>query len=227
VRLEDFRALVDRLAAEVPGEYLDGIVGIEVSPRTVPDPIRAGVYTMGECIPVDIGGESVTSRVVLYHGSFQALAAERSGLDWRDEAWETLLHEMRHHVEWRAQAGQLEAYDWAAEQNYRRADGEPFDPLFYLSGERVDEGVFRVEDDVFWDIRARRPPSEVEIPWHGGRYVVEVPAQPLPLFLALDGLAPPPVGDAVVVVRHRPGLMDLFRRTVPPGSLRARARRVE
>ncbi len=226
MQLRDFQELVDRLAKDVPRPYLDGIVGIEVSPKTVPDPVRAGVYTLGECIPVETGGETVPSRVVLYHGSFQALAQERSGFDWREEAWETLLHELRHHLEWRANATGLEAYDWAAEQNFRRSDGESFDPLFHLSGERLDEGVYRVEDDVFWDVVVRRPPPEIEIPWHGRRYRVAVPREAPPLYLAVAGLEPEPAGQVVVVVRRKPRVRDLFRRPGPPRAHRVVARRV-
>ncbi|HWP37325.1 MAG TPA: metallopeptidase family protein [Gemmatimonadales bacterium] len=227
MQLRDFRQLVDRLAKDVPAKYLDGIIGIEVSPKTVPDPVREGVYTLGECIPVETGGETVPSRVVLYYGSFQALARERPGFDWREEAWETLLHELRHHLEWRANAAELEAYDWAAEQNFRRADGESFDPLFHLSGERADEGVYRVEDDVFWDVVVRRPPPEIEIPWHGRRYRVAVPSVEPPLYLDVAGLEPEPAGQVIVVVRRKPGVRDLFRRPGTPKEYRVVARRVD
>ena len=47
-----FRRLIDRLSGEIPAEYLDGVAGVEVSPKTIPHPTRADVYTRGECIPV-------------------------------------------------------------------------------------------------------------------------------------------------------------------------------
>ena len=62
-----------------------------------------------------------------------------------------MTHELRHHLEWRAREGALEAFDEAAEQNFARMDGEPFDPLFHLSGEAVAEGVYQVDDDFFLD----------------------------------------------------------------------------
>src|SRR5712692_2728789 len=55
--------------------------------------------------------------------------------DWREEAWETLTHELRHHVEWRARAPGLEAYDRAVEANFARQEGERFDPALYLDGD--------------------------------------------------------------------------------------------
>jgi hypothetical protein len=135
MRLDAFTKMVEGLRARVPSEFLQGIVSVEVSPKSVPHPIRADVYTLGECIPLEWSGDGTDlhSRVVLYHGSFAALAG-KGGLDWRDEAWETLTHELRHHLEWRANVQALERYDWAAEQNFARHEGEPFDPLFYRAG---------------------------------------------------------------------------------------------
>jgi hypothetical protein len=51
MRLADFEALVRRLQTEVPAEYLEGVMEIEVSRNTLPDPTRADIYTLGECIP--------------------------------------------------------------------------------------------------------------------------------------------------------------------------------
>src|SRR5713226_1669483 len=150
MRFDDFRLLVERLLREVPPAYLDGVVVVEVSPKAVPHPVRGDVYTLGECIPLEWSGNGadLQSRVVLYHGSFAALA-RLGDFDWREEAWETLSHELRHHLEWRANSSALEAYDWAAEQNFARQEGHPFDPVFYRSGEKIADGVYKVEDDVF------------------------------------------------------------------------------
>lgn len=216
MRFDDFRSLVERLALDVPPEFRDGIVAIEVSPKTVPHPVRGDVYTLGECIPLEWtgSGADLQSRVVLYHGSFAALAGLED-FDWRHEAWETLTHELRHHLEWRAHAATLEAYDWAAEENFKRHEGLRFDPLFYRSGEIAAEGVWKVDDDVFIE-RERRAGSreQVELTWHGRRYRAPLAMRPgrATLFLSLDGLAEPPPGDAVLVLRPRTTLLDLFRR---------------
>ena len=200
---------------------------VEVSPRTVPHPVFPSVYTLGECIPVDVAQDPAPSRLVLYHGSFVALARERRDFDWRAEAWETLTHELRHHLEQRANVTELDAFDWAADPNVRRQEGAPFDALFYLSGERVAEGIYCVDDDVFWDIAVgRRAPPRVELAWGGQRFVAEAPAGDPPLFIRLLGLAPAPVGDAFAVIRRRPRLMDLFRRRAAPGFADARVRPV-
>ena len=216
MRLADFEAMVRRMAGEVPPEFLDGVAEVVVSPRTLPHPERREIFTLGECVPLHTGEggapESVQSRIVLYHGSFQALAAITEDFDWRDEAWETLTHELRHHLEWRARAPDLEAFDWAVEQNFARHDGEAFDPVFYLDGEPAGPHRYRVEDDVFLDRIVSDLPREVGVSWGGKSYRVPVPAQAtLPAFLALDGVADGPPGDLVLVLRRKPGLLSLLR----------------
>ena len=216
VRLGDFEAMVRGMAGELPAEYLDGVAEIRVAGATVPHPSRADIFTLGECIPIPTeDGEpgAVQSRIVLYHGSFVALSRQDDEFDWREEAWQTLAHELRHHLEWRARAPALEAFDTAAEANFARHAGEPFDPLFYLDGESPAEGVYQFDDDVFLDQTVRGTPDKVEFDWHGRRYQVRVPAGArLPVFLRVAGVDDPPPGDLTVVLRRRPGLRDLFSR---------------
>ena len=217
MRLDDFRHLVDGLLKEVPAAYLDGVAAVDVSPKTIPHPVRGDTYTLGECIPLEWsrGGADLHSRIVLYHGSFAALARLEPGeFDWRREAWETLSHELRHHLEWRANLAALEAYDWAAEQNFARGDGDAFDPTFYRSGERLAPGVYKVEDDVFIEREGGRGKGEgLHLTWHGKGYSVPpVPERRGPMFLILEGLEDPPAGEAVLVVPWKPSLLNLWRR---------------
>jgi hypothetical protein len=210
-----FEAMVREMSSGIPREYFDGVTEVVVSSRTVPHPTRAGIFTLGECIPLpldDDAPDAVQSRVVLYHGSFRALADLDPEFSWHDEAWETLTHELRHHVEWRARRGDLEALDRAAEANFARHDGEPFDPMFYLDGDCHVADVYQVDFDWFLDRRVRRPPGELEITWHGRRYHLAVPAGlSLPAYLHVTGVDDPPPGDLIVVLRRRPRLSDLFR----------------
>jgi zinicin-like metallopeptidase len=194
-------------------------VAIEVNPESVPDPVRGDVYTLGECTPLTWSGSGadLESRVVLYYGSFAALA-RRGGFAWRDEAWETLLHELRHHVEWRASTSALEAYDWAVEENHKRLGGEPFDPSFYRWGEVVREGIYKVDEDVFIE-RAAGGDAEQDctLIWHGRHYRVAVPAAPTRAtrFLTLTGLEESPPGEAVLVLTPPSSMLDLLRRPLP------------
>ena len=210
-----FETMIATMASELPPEYLDGIAGIEVSPKIVPHPVRSDIYTLGECIPLPAAGgdpEDIQSQVVLYHGSFQATAHQNPDFDWREEAWETLTHEIRHHLEWRARVADLEALDEAVEANYARQDGERFDPGFYRDGEAVVPGVYRVEDDYFLERIVDRRPDRVELSWHGRLYRVEVPSDAsLPAFLTLEQIEEPPPGELILVLGRKPGLKDLFR----------------
>src|SRR6266446_7091817 len=99
MRLDDFRGMVDRLAHEVPPEFRDGIVAIDVSAKVLPHPVHGDVYTLGECVPLEWSGSGADlhSRVLLYYGSFRALARGDAAFDWRREAWDTLSHELRHY----------------------------------------------------------------------------------------------------------------------------------
>src|SRR5881296_646688 len=208
VRLDEFRALVARLQSEIPSEFTGGVVAVDVSPKALPHPVHGDVYTLGECVPLEWSGSGADlhSRIVLYYGSFASLA-RLGDFDWREEAWETLTHELRHHLEWRANVDALAAYDWSAEENFKRHEGEPFDPAFYRSGERIDAQVWKVDDDVFVEGAAGRPRlGVVEIGWHGRRYRVRIARSPrrAALFVSLQGLAEAPPGEAVLVLRPRP-----------------------
>lgn len=228
MRHDRFEAMVRRMCDEVPREYFDGVTEVVVSPRAVPHPVRAEIYTLGECIPLPLEGddpEAIQSRVVLYHGSFRALAELDPAFDWEAEAWETLTHELRHHVEWRARRDDLEAFDRAAEENFKRLDGEPFDPLFFLDGDAPVPGVHQVDDDWFLDHLVQRLPTEVRFVWHGRQYLAAVPdGATLPAYLLVDGVLEPPPGDLVLVLRRRPRMLDLFRSvTVWEGAVTATA----
>jgi hypothetical protein len=220
MQFADFRALIERLAREVPPEFREGIVAIDVNPHALPHPLRGDVYTLGACVPLEWSGSGadLQSRVVLYYGSFKALA-RLGDFDWREEAWDTLTHELRHHLEWRANTDALTTYDWAAEENFKRHEGQPFDPLFFQSGEGVAEDVWKVDDDFFVLLAGQVPRgARREIPWHGRRYDMAIPPfEPrVPLFLILDGLLDPPPGEAVAVVTPAPRLSDLFRHRPSP-----------
>ncbi len=212
---EEFDHLIRGMMADMPEEYLHGVAGIDISPRAVPHPVHAGIFTLGECIPLpatDDSPEGIQSRIVLYHGSFRALASMRDDFDWKGEAWETLTHEIRHHLEWKARVPDLEAYDDACEQNFARQEGDPFDPMFYRGGERLAEGVFKVEEDVFLERRLVRLPPEITVAWHGREHRVRIPrGLSLPLFLSLEGLEPDPSGEVVLALHRRSLLGALFR----------------
>src|SRR6185503_17244377 len=156
-----------------------------------------------ECIPLpgeDGDPHSLQSRIVLYYGSFHALAHGAAGFDWEKEAWETLTHEVRHHVEWKARAPGLEALDRAAEANFARQDGEPFDAMFYRDGVRLPDGSFQVDDDIFVERMVTAIPASLRMHWRGTDYEVPIPEDAgIPSFLTLNGVSGI-AGDLVLVM---------------------------
>ena len=232
MNLSAFQKMVATMAAELPREYFEGVAAVDVSEKAVPHPTRAGIYTLGECIPLPTGPEpgdaGVQSRIVLYYGSFKSLSRIEAGFDWRAEAWETLTHELKHHLEWRARRDDLERFGWAGEQNFARLDFEPFDPLFYLEGESEAPGWYQVDDDRFHERLVRDVPPEIRFAWHGVEYRVEVPPQvTLPAFLTVEGVDDPPPGELVLVLRKKPRIWDLFRASPPAAQVSVRASRGE
>jgi hypothetical protein len=182
----------------------------------VPHPERQDIWTMGECIPIPVDdGDSrnLQSRVVLYHGSFQALARDREDFDWIGEAWETLTHEIRHHVEWKARVLDLEALDRAAEANFARQDGQAFDPAFYRDGTPLPDDGYQVDEDVFLERRLSSLVASLRFRWQGADYDVAVPADAeLPAFLTVEAVEDPPPGELVLVLQRKGGWLRLFQK---------------
>ena len=74
---------------------------------------------------------------------------DQPDFDWEGELWETLTHELQHHLESLADEDALEAMDYAVDESFKRERGEPFDPWYFQWGEPLDDGVYRVEDEVY------------------------------------------------------------------------------
>lgn len=213
MRFADFEALARELYAEIPEVYLEGIDGLTVRREAPEHPDHPGVYTLGECLTEehisDYGSSDTTRSVIaLYWGSFQALADRSESFDWEGEAWETLTHELRHHLESLAGDDALEGVDYAADQSFKRFDGEAFDPWYYQHGDEVEPSVYQVEKSWYVevtlsadDLSAQNP---LDFEWRGGRFRVPAPGQTADVhFILLEGLGE---GDEVVelvVVRRR------------------------
>ena len=177
-------AAFERAAQEtwthIPAHFKSGVDGLVVEAKLTAHPELDEVFTMGECIteswPSDFGGpETTRSMVVLYYGSFAQIAREQPDFDWDGEIWETLTHELQHHLESLAGDDALEDMDYAADQNFKRREGEPFDPFFYRAGEPLGDGLYRVDDEYFVE-RPLTAASRISIPWEEGQLEVELPA---------------------------------------------------
>lgn len=186
MNLDDFERLARRYWDEIPEEYKEGIDGLVVHKEALPHPVQAGVHTLGMCLtesyPSDwMGPETSRSVVALYWGSFRKVAAQDPGFDWEQEIWETLTHELRHHLEWLAREDQLEAVDHAMDESFKRGAGEEFDPWYYQSGDPIAPGVYRVEYDIYleqhWTDEELATAEEIRFRFHGIEYAIPPPEE--------------------------------------------------
>jgi hypothetical protein len=207
VRFEAFETRARALWEEIPESYRAGVDGLIVVREACAHPTLADVYTLGECqtesYPSEFGGPDTTrSSVVLYYGSFWRLARQNPEFDWKGELWETLTHELQHHLESLATEDSLEGVDYAADENFKREQGDPFEPLFFRSGEALGAGWYRIEDEYFLELGLPEPGKPVEFHWQGETYAVAVPTSPPDvLFLEIDDLTERPVVLTLVLVR--------------------------
>ncbi len=192
-----------------------------VSRESLPDPAHADVYTLGHCAtesyPSEWGGPDTTRSVlVLYWGSFAELAASGDDFDWEEELWETLTHELRHHLEWLAREDALEGVDYALDETFKRDEGSAFDPWYYQQGEEVARGLFRVERTFYleqvWRADAFADADWVPFEWHGGRYRVPRPGELGDVhFVRVEGIETGAASLELVLVRHRSWWEDVKR----------------
>jgi len=209
----------------IPEEFRTGVDGLTVREEALPDPVLPDVYTLGQCLtegyPSDWEGpETTRSVVVLYYGSFRALARLDPGFDWEAQLWETLTHELRHHLESLARSDALLGVDYALDQGFRRADGLEFDPFYYRSGDPVAPGVYQVEYDFFvereWGEGELEPGVPVPFAWHGRSYEIPAPSRLGDVhFVWVRGVEVGPGALEVVLVRRRGwrgGVRALLRR---------------
>lgn len=170
---------------EIPEPYLEGIDGLVVRREAPAHPTLPEVYTLGECLTEehlsDYGGPDTTRSVIaLYWGSFRAVAAKTPDFDWEGEIWETLTHELRHHLESLAGDAALEGVDYAADQTFQRRDGLDFDPWYWQHGESLGGGAYAVEGDHYveqlWSERDFEAADALELTWQGVHYRLQRPA---------------------------------------------------
>ena len=99
-----FQATLAEMVDEIPDEFLAELQGVHALPEARLEPDFHEVYRLGEYLdpgPETFlgGGEGLGRHVALYYGSFAAVAEDDPDFGWEDELWETLTHELRHHVE--------------------------------------------------------------------------------------------------------------------------------
>lgn len=221
----EFQRVAGAMFESIPPEYREGVDGLEVERGTVEHPSLPEIYTLGECrtetYPSEFGGPGeVRSFVVLFYGSFLALSRRRDDWDWEEELWETITHEVRHHLESLAIDDSLEEMDYAEDQNFARREGEAFDPFFFRSAPVREEGVRELDGDLFLELPLTaaelQATPEIRFRYDGASWAAGRPERLGDVhFLRLDGVVEEPAEFHLVLVRRRGPLewvRDLVRR---------------
>lgn len=218
MNLPAFEKLARTIWAEIPQQYQQGIDGLIVEAEAHTHPEHADFFTLGECVteayPSDFEGpETTRSSVVLYYGSFRALAEQDPDFDWEYEINETLLHELQHHLEHLADDDRLADFDYAVQENFRRVEGQPFDPLFYRAGVEIAPGCYRVEQDVFQECAMRSLDAYThQFTWADAEYRVRLPESQADIqYAVLEQELRDVPGDFCIVRVRRRGMLGTLR----------------
>ena len=184
--LEAFERRAREAFREIPEEFKEGIDGLTVSRDAPAHPTLPDVFTLGHCVTEEHlseygSPETTRSTIVLYWGSFRELAKRDPDFEWEEELWETLTHEVRHHLESLARDDALEHVDYAADELFNRQEGLEFDPWYYQRGEDLGGGVYRIEGrhylEQVWDPRDFEGTRSIDFGWRGATYRLPRPAE--------------------------------------------------
>ena len=100
---EAFKETVEAMVEEIPEEFMEGLQGVHVLEHVKREARYEGVVRLGEYLDPGpesfLGGNGLGRHIALYYGSFREIARGQLDFDWDAEIWETLTHELRHHVE--------------------------------------------------------------------------------------------------------------------------------
>jgi len=127
VTYERFRATVEAMIDDIPDVFLQELQGVHALRDAKREEGYQDVWRMGEYLdpgPDDFlgGSDGLGRHVALYYGSFRRIASGDPEFDWEEEIWETLTHELQHHVESLAGDGRLIEQDLLDAQSFERVD---------------------------------------------------------------------------------------------------------
>ena len=132
------------MVEQIPEVFLQELQGVHVLEDAKAEDAYQDVWRMGEYMdpgPGDFLGASdgLGRHVALYYGSFARIAEGDPDFDWYEEIWETLTHELQHHVESLAGDGRLIEEDLVNAQTFEPVDAsdEPHAPSTGAAGRGV------------------------------------------------------------------------------------------
>lgn len=222
MKYQEFERVAEEAFDAIPDQYKEGIDALVVSRETVRHPTLPDIFTLGYCdteaYPSDWSGpETVRSIIRIHYGSFQRLAALDPDFDWEAEIFETVQHEVKHHLEYLAAEDQLGDVDYVLDESFKRAEGLEFDPWYWQRGEPVGHGAYVAEDQVYVEVSLTAAEMEearaVLFKWRGRSYAFDPPDElgDVHFVWITEGVERPPPWLEVVLVRKRTWWEDVKR----------------
>jgi len=213
LKFQEFEKAAQEAYEAIPDEFKEGVDGVVVSRESPAHPDLPDVFTLGQCMTEDYvsdwGSPDTTRSVVaLYWGSFKSLAARDPDFDWDGELWETLTHELRHHLESLAREDGLEGVDYASDETFKRDDDLDFDPWYFQHGDSVGPEVYKVEDNFYveqaWRAADFDDAPHLELTWEGTTFRMPRPEALGDVhFVWVHGVVDAPRTLEIVLVRRR------------------------
>ena len=197
---DEFSRVAQEAFQSIPVVYREGVDGVTTVEAVETHPELPDVVTLGECLTQGhisdwLSPETTRSRVVLYYGSFRKMAGDDPDFDWEEELWETLTHELQHHLESLADEDALEAMDYAMDESFKRERDEPFDPWYFQWGEPQGEGAYQVEEEIYIERVLTSAEFDgldsIDFTWQGQVYRIPRPEDLGDIhFVIVDGIEP-------------------------------------
>jgi hypothetical protein len=158
--LATFERRADELWQSIPAHFREGVSAFIVEPGTFDMGRCEDDFALGLCEPdaaiSAIPGAPLCSIIRLFYGTFVDAALNDPEFDWEAELWETIRHELQHHLEHRAGVDHLGIEDEVEIAHQRWLDGEEVDPHFYRQGTQLDRQVWLAADDLFIEVPLKK-----------------------------------------------------------------------
>jgi hypothetical protein len=105
--LSEFCSLTEEITAQIPEKFKQGLGGINVISTESQDDQLENVYALGHYFR----GGGLEPYINIYYGSFRKIFHGLSKEQLYDKIWETVTHEIRHHLEENAGISDLKNFD--------------------------------------------------------------------------------------------------------------------
>jgi hypothetical protein len=115
----EFQNRLQEMLELIPEGFLQNLQGVHCFPELKQSPEERGLVRMGEYLDPGFEGfmdarVHIGRHINIYYGSFVAVARHDPHFDWEAQLWETLTHELQHHLE--SQANDQSLVDWDKQQ---------------------------------------------------------------------------------------------------------------